>query len=211
MTLLQIKKDDNAQEISYQVEGAHDPSKALVLEPLKLVLQYDRVDMIEAEIGQIGGGNLPPYQVSMKVLIDEVSTIEKHAKLRLDDADERAFDQIPLTAYNCPYAYIFRNVAAKKACMSVIVPLQGYQYQPSLEESSVDKATASLTKIITLTKNPISASLYEGIAISPVATYKYENRISSSDFFEVHVKLLDSNIISYAKSKPRTMNPDELS
>ncbi len=134
--------------------------------------------------------------------------IKRHATLKLTDADKRA--TIPATAYNCPYSYLFKKGTAEQLCLSVIIPLQGFKYHPSLEETIVDKTTKRIVKTITLTKEPMYGEVYGGVAIPPVVTYQYGNGISTTDFFEVEVKLFESNRVSYAKSKPRTMNPDEL-
>lgn len=208
----------NYQEIHIRVSGLPSDAKRIILKSLKEVLAVTKpIDIADIK-GPEGGGEPtddsdntvnPINQVKCEVKVQTNSSINKQAALMLEDADQRP-NTTSLTAYNCPYSYLFKKGTAKQVCLSVIIPLQGFKYHPSLEETIVDKTTKRVVKTITLTKDPIYSEVYGGVAIPPVVTYQYGNGISTSDFFEVEVKLFESNMISYAKSKPRTINPDEL-
>lgn len=212
-----IDERHNSQKINISITGAPSEENQLKLEPSAIALDVsapiDIADIREPEDGEeptdtADNSVNPINQVEVKVSPQGSNPIKKQAVLMLDDIDERPDLSSP-TAYNCPYFYVFKKEEAKQACLKVIVPLQGYKYHPSLEETIVNKKTNRVGKTITLIKDPIYGDVYGGVAISPTVTYQYEDRISIDDFFEVKVDLFNQNI-SYAKSKPRTMNPDEL-
>lgn len=212
-----IDSKHNYQEVTIRVSGVPTGEKRLILEFFKVVLDATApIDMAEIKEPEEGEGVTddtdntvnPINLVKLQITVQENNLINRQALLTIEDADEQS-DATSLTAYNCPYSYVFKKEEVKQACLKVIVPLQGYKYHPSLEETIVNKKTNRVGKIITLIKDPIYGDVYGGVAISPTVTYQYENRISIDDFFEVKVDLFNQNI-SYAKSKPRTMNPDEL-
>lgn len=207
-----VTKEVDSQELKFEINGTPDSSNRLILEPLELELQYDVVDSIEQGIGNVTGSSSSSssYQIKVTVNAPDTNSKDKHANLKLIDADKRSAKPAAITAYNCPYSYLFKKRIEKQVCLNVLIPLQGYKYHPSLEETLIDKTTKRLVKTITLKKDPIYGEVYGGIAISPMVTYQYGNGIPTTDFFEVETKLFESNMISYAKSKPRTMNPDEI-
>lgn len=209
----------NYQEINIRVSGLPTDEKRLILKSLKEVLAVtnpiDMADIKEPEGEEEHTDDAdntvnPINQVNCKVKVQANNSINKQAVLMLEDADQSDNTTTSATAYQCPYSYVFKRKTAKLVCLNVLVPLQGYQYHPSLEKTIINKTTSTVAKTITLVKDPIYGEVYGGTAIPPVVTYQYGNGMSTTDFFEVEVKLFESNMISYAKSKPRTMNPDEL-